>query len=324
MTAHRYGIRNRKYVLRILYCVLLASFFFLTSCLPATRPILKIGLVAPFEGRYRDVGYEINYAVRLAIREANQVGGVAGYAIELLAFDDSGDPEMAIAQARKVTTDPQVIAVLGHWLDSTTLAAAPIYDASSIPFIATTASPDLAASAFRLWLTEAAYDDALPAAIHCPLPCDSLENLEWLLTGPRPQTRNALVAGPPLWQQSQFASLAGGYAEGVYVIAPAPLPVDATGANVEPNFAERYHWISNGVEPRSLAVLAYDAIQIIFNAITRDVQANGTPTRTGVAAALAQSNYSGLSGNISFDSNHNWIEAIGWVYEWQEGNIIKP
>ena len=115
----------------------------LVSCLPVTRPVVKIGLVAPFEGRYRDVGYEVIYAVRLAVREANAAGGLAGYSVELLALDDSGDPDMAAAQARKIATDPQVVGVIGDWLDATTLAAAREYDAQAIPFLATTSAPNL-------------------------------------------------------------------------------------------------------------------------------------------------------------------------------------
>ena len=297
-----------------------AGCLLLTACFPVTRPVVKIALVAPFEGRYREVGYEINYSVRLAVREANQNGGVAGYSIGLLAFDDSGDPDMAMAQARKVASDPQVIAVLGHWLDSTTLAAVPEYDAAGIPLIATTTSPDLPISAFRLWLTQSAYNNTLPSALHCPLPCDSLEDLDWLISHLQLPISPLQIVGPPLWSQPQFTRLAGPAAEDVYFLAPAPLPADSA----DPTFADHYRAISFGVEPRSYAVLAYDATRLVFDALARDVKTNGAPTRAGVAAALAQADYAGLSGKISFDSNHDWAEAQGWVYQWKHGEVAKP
>src|SRR5579859_4249479 len=106
---------------------LVAAALCLASCLPVTRPVVKIGLVAPFEGRYRDVGYEVIYAVRLAVREANAAGGVAGNSIELTALDDSGDPASSAEQARKLGTDPQIVGVIGDWLDATTARAAPVY-----------------------------------------------------------------------------------------------------------------------------------------------------------------------------------------------------
>jgi len=103
--------------------LLLAScFLFLTSCssplarFPGTvRPTVKIGLVAPFEGRYRYIGYEVIYGVRLALREANHAGGVGGYNVELVAYDDGADPTMASEQARKLAVDPEVVTAIGHF-----------------------------------------------------------------------------------------------------------------------------------------------------------------------------------------------------------------
>jgi ABC-type branched-subunit amino acid transport system substrate-binding protein len=114
---------------------------FLANCVPSTKPSIKIALVGPFEGRYREVGIEVIYAVRLAIREANVQGGVGGYTVELMGFDDGGDPDQAMMQAKKVATDSQVVAALGNWLPSTTQAAAREYDRAGIPFVAMSDPP---------------------------------------------------------------------------------------------------------------------------------------------------------------------------------------
>ena len=106
----------------------------------------------------------------------------------------------------------------------------------------------------------------------------------------------------------------------MYFVAPAPLPADSA----DPSFADRYRAISNGGEPRSYAVLAYDATRLLFDAIARDVKAKREPTRGGVSTSLAESNYAGLSGHFSFDSDHNWAEGRGWVYQWREEKSIKP
>lgn len=111
----------------------------LTGC-AVTRPTLKIGLVAPFEGRYRQVSYEVIFAVRLAVREVNAAGGVAGHTVELVALDDQGDPARALEQARKLALDPQVKLVLGHWLTATTQAAAPEYARLGLPLFQPPAS----------------------------------------------------------------------------------------------------------------------------------------------------------------------------------------
>lgn len=98
--------------------------------------MLKIGLVAPFEGRYRAIGYEAIYAARLAIREINAAGGIGGVRVELFALDDGGDPQQAIEQARKLALDPQVIAVVGHYRSGATNAAIDVYCEERLPILA--------------------------------------------------------------------------------------------------------------------------------------------------------------------------------------------
>ncbi|MBI4771480.1 MAG: ABC transporter substrate-binding protein [Chloroflexi bacterium] len=197
----------------------------LSACVGSTKPTIKIGLIGPFEGRYREVGQEVIYAVRLAVRQANASGGVGGYTVELMAFDDGGDPAQAAEQARKLSTDSQVMGVIGNWLDATTLAAAPVLAQSGIPFLATTAAPDLDPAAFRMWPTESALRAAVPTALYCESNCSSLETLDWFAAHCQPATTPC--AGPPLWGLNQFPRLVGSTAEGVWVAAPAPLPADS-------------------------------------------------------------------------------------------------
>jgi branched-chain amino acid transport system substrate-binding protein len=101
----------------------------------AVRPTVRIGLVAPFEGRYRYVGYDVIYAVRLALREANSAGGVGGYNVELVAYDDGADPSMAVQQARKLAIDSEVVAAIGHFQEATTEAAAGVYADEGMPLV---------------------------------------------------------------------------------------------------------------------------------------------------------------------------------------------
>ena len=297
---------------------LVVALLLMPGCVPVTQPVIKIGLVAPFEGRYRDVGYEVIYAVRLAVREANAAGGLAGYGVELTALDDSGDPDAAAEQARKLGTDPQIAGVIGDWLDATTLSAAPVYVAEGIPLLATAAIA-LPPQAFRLWLTSADIREAATGGELCPLPCDSLENLDWLAHA-RAGNGATPIFGPPLWGEPQFTALAGSRANGIRFVLPAPLPVNSN----DPGFAVRYRAISNGVEPRSNAVLAYDAARMLFAAIAQSAQGSHTPSRGAVSAALAQISFQGLSGSIHFDASHNWAEAKGWVYEWDGGQARRP
>lgn len=209
------GVGSQKknfWVLISVFCLLLFS------CVPSTKPTIKIVHVGPFEGRYREVGYEVTYAVRLAIREANAAGGVGGYTVEFMEFDDSGDPDLAKQQAKKALIDPQVVAVLGNWLPETTQTAAPIYAQADMPFVSLSSATDLPVSTFRLWNRDSA----------CPSPCITLA--EWFLNRQLLLT-NYFVTPAPLPQDSTDPSFAERYKKISHGVEPrflATLAYDAT------------------------------------------------------------------------------------------------
>ncbi|NIN68233.1 MAG: ABC transporter substrate-binding protein [Anaerolineae bacterium] len=115
-----------------------------SGCIPrgSTKPMVKIGLVAPFEGLYRPLGYEVLPAVKLALSERNQAGGVQGHMVELVALNDDQDPETAAQRASEMALDPDVVGVIGHFGEQTTVASLPIYRAAGLALVvsATTAT----------------------------------------------------------------------------------------------------------------------------------------------------------------------------------------
>ncbi len=103
--------------------------------LGSTRPVVKIGLVAPFEGLHRQLGYDVLYAVKLAVRERNAAGGVSGYIVELVALDDSNDPAQSPLQTRKMIVDADVMGVIGHFSNQAALAAVDEYHRAGLALI---------------------------------------------------------------------------------------------------------------------------------------------------------------------------------------------
>jgi len=102
--------------------------------------MVKIGLVAPFEGLYRPLGYEVLLAVKLALSEQNEAGGVNGYMVELVALNDGHDPAMAIQRAREMAVDPDIMGVIGHFDDQTTLAALSTYHQAGLALVVPSAT----------------------------------------------------------------------------------------------------------------------------------------------------------------------------------------
>lgn len=126
---------------RALFLLALAALAALGGC-SRVAPVVKVGLVAPFEGRQRAVGYDAIYSARLAVREINAAGGIGGYRVALVALDDGADPELARETAASLAIDPDVVAVVGHWQPQTTAVAAPIYAAAGLAFLPAGATAD--------------------------------------------------------------------------------------------------------------------------------------------------------------------------------------
>jgi ABC-type branched-subunit amino acid transport system substrate-binding protein len=118
-------------------CFLLFVFCLLGACAPIqmTRPVTKLGLVAPFEGKQRAAGYEILYAVKLALRERNSAEGVAGWLVELVALNAENDEQRA-EQAHVLGVDPEVTVVL-VWRDAASRERVPArYQQLGLPVFA--------------------------------------------------------------------------------------------------------------------------------------------------------------------------------------------
>ena len=101
----------------------------------STRPVVKIGLVAPFEGLYRPLGYDALYGAKLAVRERNAAGGVGGAMVELVALDDHFDPARAAGVAREMAVDPDVMGVIGPLSSAMALSAQEEYQRARLPFV---------------------------------------------------------------------------------------------------------------------------------------------------------------------------------------------
>lgn len=127
-------LRRAHGLLPLAFCV---SLLVCCSFPGSVRPTVKIGLSAPFEGLYRDLGYEALYAVRLAVQQRNGAGGVDGrYLVELVALNDFNEPEEAVLQAREMAADRGVLGVVGGWAPETARSAAPEYRRLELAFLA--------------------------------------------------------------------------------------------------------------------------------------------------------------------------------------------
>ncbi len=111
-----------------------------------------IGVHADLTGPARAVGRAQEQGARLAVELFNarpRSGGSSRkrpFTLELKVSDDQGDPSKALAAARALTTDPDVLAVLGPTSDYPGQAAMPAYDEARMPVATVSAGLNLLAA----------------------------------------------------------------------------------------------------------------------------------------------------------------------------------
>ncbi len=96
-------------------------------------PVVKLGVIAPFEGAGRPLGYAVLPAIKAAVADANASGELARYRVAVVALDDSLDPAVAAQQARVLSLDPDVLAVVGPFTEECARSVEIVLAAAAIP-----------------------------------------------------------------------------------------------------------------------------------------------------------------------------------------------
>ena len=108
----------------------------LLSC-NSTLPVVKIGLLAPFEGLHRESGYEALSAMRAALADYP----LKEFEAVPLALDTSADPAHARRAAAKMLRDDSVVAVVGPLQARQVSAVAQVIAASGLEWQPQTRPP---------------------------------------------------------------------------------------------------------------------------------------------------------------------------------------
>ena len=127
-----------------LYVVLITSGLLLISAcsLPGdAAPVVKIGVIAPFEGAGRPLGYAVLPAIKAAVAEANASGELGRYRVAVVAFNDDLSPSSTAEQAKALALDPEVLGVIGPWSEETAAAAVLILTEAGVPVLAEPDTP---------------------------------------------------------------------------------------------------------------------------------------------------------------------------------------
>ena len=247
-------------------------------------PPRKIVLLAPFEGQYREVGYNALYASLLALNQQSELENNS--AIALYAVDDGGTHKSAIERATALSQDPSVKFVI------------------ALGKFATQAGVQLAL-------------DDIPMLIVGEWQVASERPNIFLLTNSEIQTllttnpeNNLLdfqdfefpIVGSEVFDLEQFRVLRDDF-DNIEILSSSTYP------------SEEFHhaYINSGLfvpEPNLLATLVYDATHLAIEALQTE-----TP--------IQEIQFVGLNGEIQFDDGY-WVNAPLNRYSIQPQQFSAP
>jgi branched-chain amino acid transport system substrate-binding protein len=102
----------------------------LTGC--EAKNEIKVAVAGPFTGSVAAFGEMIKRGAELKAKEINAAGGVNGKTLTLIFEDDTGKEKEASLVAERIASNRQILAVVGHFNSSCSLAGKPIYKRAGI------------------------------------------------------------------------------------------------------------------------------------------------------------------------------------------------
>ncbi|MCT6698220.1 ABC transporter substrate-binding protein [Rheinheimera sp. 4Y26] len=105
-------------------------------------PII-LGMSAPFSGPAAQLGLSYRHGAELVFQKQNQLGGIAGRPLQLVALDDGYEPLRTVANTRQLLFSHQVMALFGYIGTPTSSAVLPMLRHEQVPYLAPFSGADL-------------------------------------------------------------------------------------------------------------------------------------------------------------------------------------
>jgi hypothetical protein len=219
------------------FMLVILLLFGLVACTAKNNAdIQRIALIAPFEGRYSEIGYDAYYAVRLAIMEHGSD------TIELLAIDDGGTEASATERAKALANDPLVKVVIALGMNATQPEAQQNFEQLPVIIVGQWHTKPAAENVYMLTSKQ----------------LESIQTVNSATLEEAAQAQSPFVGGE-IFALSQFP-LVSKNLDNVKIASSASLP--------DADFRKRYRSSGQYVpEPGLLATLSYDAAGMALEAL---------------------------------------------------------
>lgn len=93
---------------------------------------IKIATQSPLSGDQSVVGVDIKRGAELALEQLGKPLADMGFKIELAPFDDQANPDTGVANAKRIVSDPAILAVVGHYNSGVQIPSSEVYHTSGL------------------------------------------------------------------------------------------------------------------------------------------------------------------------------------------------
>lgn len=107
---------------------------------PETAGTVYVGISCPITGDSAEYGQQFTVAAQITADEINANGGINGKKLEFIVMDSKNDAKESCDIARVFVDNKDVVAVIGDFSSTCSMAAAPIYQEAGLTMVSPSAS----------------------------------------------------------------------------------------------------------------------------------------------------------------------------------------
>ena len=93
---------------------------------------IKIATQSPLSGAMSVIGSDIKNGAQLAVEQLSEPLTKMGFKVELAPFDDQGNPDTGVANAKAIVSDPAILGVVGHYNSGVQIPSSEEYHAADL------------------------------------------------------------------------------------------------------------------------------------------------------------------------------------------------
>ncbi len=118
--------------LSILAPTVTTLFLLLAAGCEKENKTIKIATQSPLSGAMSVIGSDIKSGTQLGIEQLSEPLTKMGFKVELAPFDDQGNPDTGVANAKAIVSDPAVLGVVGHYNSGVQIPSSEEYHAANL------------------------------------------------------------------------------------------------------------------------------------------------------------------------------------------------